>query len=69
MSFKDLKLNRQLLRAVAETGYDKPTSIQERTIPFALTKKDVISSEPTRTGKNAPLSLNILQSLYVKQET
>ena len=41
MSFKNLKLNRPLLRAIAEKGYDNPTLIQERTIPLVLDKKDV----------------------------
>lgn len=69
MSFKDLKLNRPLLRAVAEKGYDNPTLIQERTIPLVLNKKDVIASAQTGTGKTAAFALPILQLLYDKQES
>lgn len=39
MSFKDLKLNKPLLRAIAESGYDNPTLVQEKTIPLVLDKK------------------------------
>ena len=69
MSFKDLKLNRPILRAIAEKGYDNPTLVQERTIPLVLDKKDVIASAQTGTGKTAAFALPILQLLYDKQES
>ncbi|WP_308990809.1 DEAD/DEAH box helicase [Mariniflexile litorale] len=68
MSFKDLQLNRPILRAVAEAGYDNPTLVQEKTIPFVLAKKDVIVSAQTGTGKTAAFALPILQQLFDKQE-
>ncbi|WP_397363310.1 DEAD/DEAH box helicase [Olleya sp. R77988] len=67
MSFKDLKLNRPILRAIAEKGYDNPTLVQEKTIPLVLNKKDVIVSAQTGTGKTAAFALPILQLLYDKQ--
>lgn len=67
MSFKDLQLNKPLLRAIAEAGYDNPTLIQERTIPLVLDKKDVIASQ-TGTGKTAAFALPILQLLFDKQD-
>lgn len=68
MSFKDLQLNRPILRAVAETGYDNPTLVQQKTIPFVLAKKDVIVSAQTGTGKTAAFALPILQMLFDKQD-
>ena len=68
MSFKDLQLNRPILRAIAETGYDEPTLVQEKTIPLVLSKKDVIVSAQTGTGKTAAFALPILQLLFDKQE-
>jgi len=68
MSFKDLKLNRPLLRAIAEKGYDNPTLIQERVIPLVLNKKEVIASAQTGTGKTAAFALPILQLLYDRQD-
>ncbi len=68
MSFKDLQLNRPILRAVAEAGYDNPTLVQEKTIPLVLDKHDVITSAQTGTGKTAAFALPILQLLYDKQD-
>lgn len=68
MSFKDLKLNKPLLRAVAESGYDEPTLIQQRCIPSILEKKDIIASAQTGTGKTAGFALPILQLLFDKQD-
>ena len=68
MSFKDLQLNRPILRAVAEAGYDSPTLVQEKTIPFVLAKKDVIVSAQTGAGKTAAFALPILQLLFDKQD-
>jgi len=68
MSFKDLKLNKPLLRAIAESGYDNPTLVQEKTIPFVLDKKDVITSAQTGTGKTAAFALPILKLLFDYQD-
>tara|TARA_R110000868_G_scaffold411577_1_gene705502 strand:- start:840 stop:2078 length:1239 start_codon:yes stop_codon:yes gene_type:complete len=68
MSFKDLQLNRPILRAVAEAGYDNPTLVQEKTIPLVLAKKDIIVSAQTGTGKTAAFALPILQQLFDKQD-
>ncbi|MEC3907297.1 DEAD/DEAH box helicase [Tamlana sp. 2201CG12-4] len=68
MSFKDLHLNRPILRAIAEAGYDNPTLVQEKTIPLVLAKKDIIVSAQTGTGKTAAFALPILQSLFDRQD-
>lgn len=68
MSFKDLQLNRPILRAVAEAGYNEPTLVQEQTIPLVLDKKDIITSAQTGTGKTAAFALPILQMLFDKQD-
>jgi len=68
MSFKDLKLNKPILRAIAEKGYDSPTLIQEKTIPLVLENKDIIASAQTGTGKTAAFALPILQLLFDLQD-
>lgn len=68
MSFKDLKLIKPILRAIAELGYDNPTLVQEKTIPEVLERKDVIVSAQTGTGKTAAYALPILQLLFDKQD-
>ena len=69
MSFKDLHLNKPLLRAVAEQGYNDPTLVQEKTIPLVLDSKDVLVSAQTGTGKTAAFALPILQLLFDRQDT
>jgi len=68
MQFKNLQLNKPILRAIAEKGYEIPTPIQVQTIPLLLAKKDVIASAQTGTGKTAAFALPILQLLFDKQD-
>lgn len=68
MSFKELQLNKPILKAILEKNYDTPTLIQEKVIPLVLAKKDVIASAQTGTGKTAAFALPILQLLYDKQD-
>jgi len=68
MSFKDLQLHKSILRAIAESGYDTPTLVQEKTIPLVLDNKDIIASAQTGTGKTAAFALPILHLLFSKQD-
>ncbi|MEJ2534939.1 MAG: DEAD/DEAH box helicase [Gammaproteobacteria bacterium] len=63
MTFQDLGLSAELLRAVAEQGYDAPTPIQQRGIPLILQGRDVLAAAQTGTGKTAGFTLPILQRL------
>jgi len=63
MSFDTLGLTAPLLRAVKEAGYDTPTPIQKKTIPTALTGRDLLGCAQTGTGKTAAFGLPILQRL------
>lgn len=68
MQFKDLKLNKPILKAVSEKKYELASPVQEQTIPLVLAKKDVIASAQTGTGKTAAFALPILQLLFDKQD-
>ena len=68
IQFKDLQLNKPILKAIADKNYETPTPIQVKTIPLVLDKKDVIASAQTGTGKTAAYALPILQMLYDKQD-
>ncbi|MBL3657037.1 DEAD/DEAH box helicase [Fulvivirga sediminis] len=59
-SFHDFKLNKQLLNAVEELGYDEPTPIQQKAIPLVLNGHDVMGIAQTGTGKTAAFVLPIL---------
>lgn len=62
-SWADLKLNPQLLRAVAELGFESPTEVQRRVIPLVLGGQAVIGIAQTGTGKTAAFVLPILRKL------
>lgn len=63
MTFKDLRLQDNLLKAVAEKGYTKPSVIQLKAIPLILKGKDLLASAQTGTGKTAGFTLPMLQLL------
>jgi ATP-dependent RNA helicase RhlE len=63
MTFSDLGLKPELLRAVAEKGYDTPTPIQVQGIPAVLQGRDLLAAAQTGTGKTAVFVLPILQRL------
>jgi ATP-dependent RNA helicase RhlE len=63
MSFEDLGLAPELLRAVAREGYTEPTPVQAQAIPHVLARRDVLAGAQTGTGKTAAFVLPILQLL------
>jgi superfamily II DNA/RNA helicase len=63
MSFTNLCLSPKVLSAVAAAGFETPTPIQERAIPFAVTGRDVLGIAQTGTGKTASFVLPMLTRL------
>lgn len=66
-SFEDFKLNKQLLNAIAEAGYESPTEIQEKAITPILAGQDVMGIAQTGTGKTAAFVLPLLMKLKYAQ--
>ena len=63
MSFSDLGLKPEILRAVEDVGYTAPTPIQEQAIPYGLQGRDVLGIAQTGTGKTASFTLPMLEIL------
>jgi ATP-dependent RNA helicase RhlE len=59
-SFEIFNLNKQLLSAIADAGFEKPTEIQQKCIPLILGGQEVIGIAQTGTGKTAAYLLPIL---------
>jgi len=66
-TFEDLKLNRQLLNAVDDARYEKPTAIQQKAIPLILNGHDLMGIAQTGTGKTAAFVLPILMKVKYAQ--
>jgi ATP-dependent RNA helicase RhlE len=63
MSFDSLGLSAELLRAISEQGYTRPTPIQSKAIPVILQGRDVLGGAQTGTGKTAAFALPLLERL------
>src|SRR5881397_426560 len=64
MTFADLGLSDELLRAVNDSGYDVPTPIQRAAILSVLMGKDLIGIAQTGTGKTAGFVLPMIDILH-----
>jgi ATP-dependent RNA helicase RhlE len=69
MSFDELGLSPEVLRAVREEGYTEPTPIQEQAIPLVLDGRDLLARAQTGTGKTAAFALPILERLKPQANT
>ena len=63
MTFKELNIAMPILKAIEEKKYTTPTPIQEKAIPAALAKNDVLGCAQTGTGKTASFAIPIIQHL------
>lgn len=67
VTFEEFNLNRQLLNAIADAGYETPSPIQEKAIPLVLQGHDVLGIAQTGTGKTAAYLLPILMKIKYAQ--
>ncbi len=63
MTFDDLGLAPEILKAVHEAGYTTPTPIQAQAIPIVLAGHDIMGGAQTGTGKTAAFILPLLHKL------
>ena len=61
--FDELDLNPQILRGIADMGFEEATPIQSQAIPVVLSGVDVIGQAQTGTGKTAAFGIPILQKV------
>ncbi len=67
-TFRQLALNKPLLKSLDEVGYETPTPIQAKTIPLLLEGRDVLGQAQTGTGKTAAFALPLISNLDIKQK-
>jgi len=67
-AFKDFLLKPELLRAIAEAGFEHPSEVQSYCLPRALEGKDLISQAKSGMGKTAVFVLAVLHLLEKNPE-
>ena len=63
ITFDDLDLSAQMLRALKDAGYQHPTPIQAQAVPLALKGRDLMGLAMTGTGKTAAFTIPIIERL------
>jgi len=61
--FEDFCLTRPLLMGIFEMGWEKPSPIQEASIPMALSGRDILARAKNGTGKTGAYSIPILERI------
>jgi ATP-dependent RNA helicase DDX6/DHH1 len=65
--FDDFYLKRELLMGIFEKGFEKPSPIQEETIPIALAGRDILARAKNGTGKTAAFVVPCLEKVDVSK--
>lgn len=61
--FDELGLNDEFLKVLRNLKFEKPTEIQEKTIPLALAGKDIIGESATGSGKTLAFGASIIEKV------
>lgn len=56
-------MKRELLMGIYEKGFEKPSPIQEESIPISLTGRDILARAKNGTGKTAAFCIPVLEKL------
>lgn len=62
--FEEFCLKRELLMGIFEKGWEKPSPIQEASIPIALSGKDVLARAKNGTGKTGAYCIPVLEQVW-----
>ena len=62
-SFANFGLSKTLEKSILNMGFISPTSVQEKSIPFALEGRDLLGSAQTGTGKTGAFAIPLIQKL------
>lgn len=66
--FEDYCLKRELLMGIFEKGWEKPSPIQEASIPIAQSGRDILARAKNGTGKTGAYSIPILDSIDISKD-
>ena len=63
IKFENLPISDEIKSAIADMGFEEPSPIQEKAIPFILSGKDIIGQAQTGTGKTAAFGIPALDTI------
>ena len=63
MNFNEMNIDKQILDAIKDLKFTSPTEIQEKSLPPALTGKDVIAQSMTGSGKTLAFAVPMIQNM------
>jgi len=67
MTFEELGLRREVLKSLSELGFEAPTPIQEKAIPYLMQEDcDFVGLAQTGTGKTAAFGLPLINNINTK---
>ena len=68
LTFRDLGLSEEILKALEKKGYGYPTTIQQEAIPPFMQWRDVIAKAPTGTGKTFAFGIPMIEHVDAQCE-
>lgn len=66
LKFEELKISQEVLKAIADMGFEEASPIQSQAIPFILDGHDVIGQAMTGTGKTAAFGIPAIEKIDAK---
>lgn len=66
--FEDFCLKRELLMGIFEKGWEKPSPIQEESLPISLAGRDIVARAKNGTGKTGAYTIPILEQIDPSKE-
>ena len=65
MNFEDFNISSQIMEAIREMGFKKPTPIQQKAIPQVLNGIDITAQAQTGSGKTLAFAVPILEKIFI----
>lgn len=66
--FTDLPISKEVLQSISKMGYEKPTEVQEKTIPIIAEGSDIIAQAQTGTGKTAAFGIPLIDKVNTNEK-
>ena len=66
LTFDEMDLSSEILKAIADMGFTTPSTVQQKTIPLMMSGADINAIAPTGTGKTCAFGIPMLEYLQLK---